>query len=225
MSKTGSPDGPNGPDDLDAAFSEIVAGLRAEGVGTEPESTKRTRDKHGEDNRTDQREPHEDDADGPTEEGSAAVADQDSDRGSDRDADRDADRSKDEQPHSEPETGNGVDVDTGRREGTAVTDWRANETDWDSTMLDDSGDQLDEDEHFVPPEPPPVQKPRQGTVVAWLFMAAGLIMLIAPGVMAMSPAVSLPFGILSLAAGLGLLLIRIKDGPPPGADPHDGSQV
>ncbi|MBA0124938.1 hypothetical protein H0B56_05220 [Haloechinothrix sp. YIM 98757] len=204
MSKTGSPNGPDGPDDLDAAFSEIVADLRAEGIGAEAEPGKRSRDKRGGDRRAEE-EPDSSELDPAADDRHDAEHD-----GPDEDAD------------SDPAEGAGSTA-------TAASDWRASETSWDSTMLaegdldDISG--LDEDEHFVPPEPPPVQKPAHGTVVSWLFLAAGVLMLIAPGVIGMSPAVSLPFGVLSISAGLGLLLMRIKDGPPPGSDPENGAQV
>ncbi|MDV6013446.1 hypothetical protein [Haloechinothrix sp. LS1_15] len=225
MSKTGSPNGPNGPDDLDAAFSEIVAGLRAEGIGEETEFGKRTRDRRGKDRRTD-------DASGSADTGADEVTEPDGadapGTGDDREASEIADTGDEwDEPDAAADGPGGRDVAGPRAGGTATSDWRSSDTDWDSTMLSDEDPTagLDEDEHFVPPEPPPVRKPAHGTVVAWLFLAAGVLMLIAPGLVGLAPAVSLPFGILSLAAGLGLLLLRIKDGPPPGSDPDNGAQV
>ncbi|MGH3432491.1 MAG: hypothetical protein ACRDQB_06610 [Thermocrispum sp.] len=167
MSKTGN--NPDGQDDVDAIFDELVAGLRAEGVGTRAEAAEAA------------------------------------------DAPRAQRREEDEPPARQP------------------SDWRSGEVGWDETMLADSPADAaddDDDEHFVPPEPPPLPRPTRAMAIVALFFAVGLVLLIVPGVIGMGPVVATPLGILSLAAGLGFLLLRRRDdNRPPGSDPSTGAQV
>ena len=111
----------------------------------------------------------------------------------------------------EPDT---VDTDAG---------WRTGGSDWDATIFGD--DPGSEDEHYLPPEPPPLPRPRKGAFVVLLFFVMGLLLLIAPAVVGVSVTVATPLGILALATGIALLLLRVRQGPPPGADPSNGAQV
>jgi hypothetical protein len=97
--------------------------------------------------------------------------------------------------------------------------WRAGGTGWDSTMLGD--DPGSDEEHYVPPEPPPLPRPGKGALLVLLFFVIGLFMLIAPGLIGISATVGTPLGILSLATAIALALLRVKQGPPDG----DGAQV
>ncbi|MDT7801529.1 MAG: hypothetical protein QOI78_4962 [Actinomycetota bacterium] len=101
--------------------------------------------------------------------------------------------------------------------------WRSGGTTWDSTMFSD--DPADDDEHFVPPEPPPLPRPKMGAFLILLLLLAGLFLLILPGVIGVGPTVATPLGILALATSIALLLLRVRQGPPPGADPSNGAQV
>ncbi|WP_158882659.1 hypothetical protein [Amycolatopsis anabasis] len=113
-----------------------------------------------------------------------------------------------------PETGGAV---------TSGTAWRGGEVEWDETMFgEDAGD---DDEHYVPPEPPPLPRPRKGAFVVLLFFVVGLLLLIAPNLVGIGTNLGTPLGILSLAIGIALLLLRVKQGPPDGADPTTGAQV
>ncbi|GAB3477254.1 hypothetical protein [Amycolatopsis cihanbeyliensis] len=183
MSRVG---GSDGPEDVDATFAEIVADLRAQGVGdglgkgdTEEPETRRERNT------------------GDTEE--VGDGGESEERGVSR-------------PPARP-----------------ASDWRSSDTEWDATMLDGSqpagGGTEDEDEHYVPPEPPPLPKPRKGAIVVLLFFVIALVLLIAPGLVGLSSSVGTPLGLLGLAAALALLLLRVKQGPPDGADPSTGAQV
>lgn len=155
------------PDDVDAAFSEIVADLRAEGFGA----------------------------------------------GTDQD--------------EAPGTGSQQDVrpEPVAASDTAPNDWRSTPVGWDSTMLSNATSASDDDEHFVPPEPPPLPRLTRAAVVVLVFFGVGLLLLIAPGVLGIGPSVATPLGILALAAGLGFLLLRSREGTPPGSDPENGAQV
>jgi hypothetical protein len=106
--------------------------------------------------------------------------------------------------------------------------WRGGGTEWDTTIF--SGDPAaddddDEDARFVPPEPPPLPRPRKSAIIVLLFFVLGLFLLIAPNLIGIGTTVATPLGILSLATGIALLLLRVRQGPPPGADPSNGAQV
>ncbi|GHF82489.1 hypothetical protein FHX82_004674 [Amycolatopsis bartoniae] len=103
------------------------------------------------------------------------------------------------------------------------TSWRGGGTQWEDTVLGE--DPADDDEHYVPPEPPPLPRPGKGAFVVLLFFVVGLFLLIAPTLIGISAAVGTPLGILSLATAIALLLLRVKQGPPDGADPTNGAQV
>lgn len=108
------------------------------------------------------------------------------------------------------------------------TGWRTGGTDWDATVLggDPSPpDPDDPEEHYIPPEPPPLPKPRKGAFVVLLFFVVGILLLVAPSITGVSATLATPLGILSLAIGLALLLLRVRQGPPDGADPTNGAQV
>ncbi|MEU7783484.1 MULTISPECIES: hypothetical protein [unclassified Amycolatopsis] len=101
--------------------------------------------------------------------------------------------------------------------------WRSGGTTWDTTMFSD--DPAGDDEHYVPPEPPPLPRPKMGAFLILLLFLAGLFLLILPGAIGVGPTVATPLGILALATALALLLLRVRQGPPPGADPSNGAQV
>ncbi|MET8996955.1 hypothetical protein [Amycolatopsis sp. NPDC004169] len=101
--------------------------------------------------------------------------------------------------------------------------WRSGGTSWDTTMFSD--DPADDDEHYIPPEPPPLPRPKLGAFLILLLFLAGLFLLILPGAIGVGPTVATPLGILALATAIALLLLRVRQGPPPGADPSNGAQV
>jgi hypothetical protein len=101
--------------------------------------------------------------------------------------------------------------------------WRGGGTTWDETVL--GGDPAEDNEHYVPPEPPPLPRPGKGALIVLLLFLIGLFLLIAPGLIGISGSLGTPLGILALAAALALLLLRVKQGPPDGADPSNGAQV
>lgn len=202
MSRTGKD--PNGQDDVDAIFGEIVADLRAEGVGARIDTDRRdTRSSTEADDR------HDTDSD-------------------DRDAadwlDGDADTERHDGPTDQNDDRAG---DTYSRPRPAASNWRTSEVGWDETMLSDSDPTADDDdEHFVPPEPPPLPKPSRSMGIVALFVVVGLVLLIAPHIIGIGVTVATPLGMLSLAAGLGFLLLHARDdNRPPGADPDNGAQV
>ena len=77
--------------------------------------------------------------------------------------------------------------------------------------------------HFVPPAPPPVPRPKRRTVVALLFLAVGLLLLIRPGLLQVAPDVVLVLGIGCVVGGFSLLIygLRPRSGDPDDADGWD----
>ncbi|MFI5612277.1 hypothetical protein [Amycolatopsis sp. NPDC051903] len=166
--------GTDGPEDVDATFAEIVADLRAEGVGMFLEE--------------------------------------------------DVLELGDSSPGTPPDTTPTATAKPDKPAETPESDsWRTGGTTWDTTMFTD--DPAEDDEHFVPPEPPPLPRPRKGAFVVLLFFVVGLLLLIVPNLIGVGPALATPLGILSLATAIALLLLRVRQGPPPGADPTNGAQV
>jgi hypothetical protein len=75
-----------------------------------------------------------------------------------------------------------------------------------------------EDEHFVPPEPPPLPRIGPPALVGLALLAAGLLLLIGPGWLGVSDTYGLPLGLVALAAGLGWLVLRLWPDDPDAAD-------
>jgi hypothetical protein len=84
-------------------------------------------------------------------------------------------------------------------------------------------DRLD---HFVPPEPPPLPRIGPPALVGFTLLALGLTLVTVPDVVGMSSVYGLPLGLLSLASGLGWLVLRLWPGPPDEGDgDDDGAQL
>lgn len=166
MSRTS---GADGPEDVDATFEQIVAELRAEGLGT----------------------------------GS---------RRDDADNDEEPEHGNSAQTTQQPVTGEPRPSEPG---------WRSSSTDWEDTMF---GADPADDEHYIPPDPPPLPKPRKGAFVVLLFFVAGLLLLIEPSLIGLTSSIATPLGMLALATGIALGLLRVKQGPPDGSDTN-GAQV
>jgi hypothetical protein len=197
---TRRPGGSDGPEDVDAAFAEIVAALEREGVGAALVELEESGDPA---------DPT------PTEPGGMPVV-----RG----------------PSPNPIPPNPIPPiapnppkppalpgDPTERIGPIppdepVTPWRGASVPWDP-------DAADAEEHFVPPEPPPLPRLRPGTVFGLLLIAVGIFLLAAPGVVGLAPTVSTPLALISMVAGIGWLLLRMRQGPPADTDRDDGAQV
>jgi hypothetical protein len=171
------------PDDVDAAFAEIVADLQREGVGrTIPDL----------DDLTDTSElPVTDDPDGT------------------------------------PPAGFGSLDPTGTHQGRPAppteaprpsASWRGHDAEWDWSWGTD-------EEHYVPPEPPPLPKLRPLTIVALALIVIGVLLLIIPTLIGLDARIATPIALLSITCGGGMLLLRIRQNPkdPNGRD--DGAQI
>ena len=75
-----------------------------------------------------------------------------------------------------------------------------------------------DDDHYVPPEPPPLPKFGAPAVVGLGLLGLGLLLLIAPWWIGVSKTFAIPLGLLALASGLGWLVLRLWPTPPPTGD-------
>lgn len=83
-----------------------------------------------------------------------------------------------------------------------------------------------EDEHYVPPAPPPVPQPHPVTRWAVLALAVGLAVLVLPAALGdpVGPGMSL-LAVLAVLGGFVTLVARMRDAPPDDSDPDDGAVV
>jgi hypothetical protein len=77
-----------------------------------------------------------------------------------------------------------------------------------------------DDDHFVPPEPPPLPRIGRAAAIGMGLIAGGLTLLLAPGLLGVSESVGLTLGLLTVAGGLGWLVLGSWAGDPPD-DPYD----
>ncbi|MGQ0838631.1 hypothetical protein [Actinokineospora sp.] len=96
--------------------------------------------------------------------------------------------------------------------------WRGHETEYDW-----AGD--NDDEHYEPPEPPPLPRLRPATLVAIGLLITGVVLLILPGVIGMDARIATPIALVALASGIGLLLLRVRRNPHEYPDGDNGAQV
>jgi hypothetical protein len=82
-----------------------------------------------------------------------------------------------------------------------------------------------DDDHFVPPEPPPLPRLGPPAFVGLGLIGLGLVLLLAPGFIVPEP-YGLPLGLVGLASGLGWLVLRLWPDPPShGGDGDDDGAV
>lgn len=67
------------------------------------------------------------------------------------------------------------------------------------------------DEHFQPPPPPPMPVPSPAVLYAVLLIAAGLLLLGAPSILALSGDAGLLLGSTLIAGGVAMLVTRMRD--------------
>lgn len=85
-------------------------------------------------------------------------------------------------------------------------------------------DPADED-HYVPPEPPPFPVLRASTLAALGLFVLGIVLLVAPGLFGLQPRIGTPLSLVALCAGVGWLILRMRNTPPPDSGWDDGAQV
>lgn len=131
------------------------------------------------------------------------------------------DRDPDERPH--PDGGVSFDdiVSGWRREGP-VPEWPADGITPPEPTVEPVVPVAAQEEHFVPPEPPPLPRIGPPAAVGLVLLVIGVVLVATPGWMGVSTVYGLPLGLLTLAAGLGWLVLRLWPTPPEDDD-DDGA--
>lgn len=94
--------------------------------------------------------------------------------------------------------------------------WRGHGTDWDWSWSTD-------EEHYVPPDPPPLPKLRPLTILSLVLIVLGVVLLIIPTLIGLSATIATPIALLAVTCGGGMLLVRARRTP---KDPNDdGAQI
>lgn len=135
------------------------------------------------------------------------------------------------EPDGEPDRSTNREQDAGgspgaraeRTPGESPEVWRGPTREWDWSAGSDAADS--DDEHYEPPEPPPMPRLRAGTIVAIAMLALGALLLVAPALIGIPDRIATPIALVSLATGIGLLVLRMRSGPPPDTGWDDGAQV
>ncbi|MGW4209509.1 hypothetical protein ACWEIJ_16085 [Lentzea sp. NPDC004789] len=93
--------------------------------------------------------------------------------------------------------------------------------------LDDEPDRRgrDDEDHYIPPEPPPFPVLRASTIAALGLFVLGIVLLVAPGLFGLESRIGTPLSLVSLCAGVGWLILRMRNTPPPDSGWDDGAQV
>lgn len=89
----------------------------------------------------------------------------------------------------------------------------------------DEDDTLDDEGHFVPPEPPPLPRPQPQTLGAVALFLFGVILLVVPSLLDFSADVSLALGLLAMSGSIAWLIARLRRGPPTDSGWDDGAQL
>lgn len=82
-----------------------------------------------------------------------------------------------------------------------------------------------DDDHYVPPEPPPLPALRPRTIGGLVVLAVGVVVLLAPGVIGLPGTMSMPLGLLMLTGGFGWLALGLRSDPPQNSGWDDGAQL
>lgn len=65
------------------------------------------------------------------------------------------------------------------------------------------------DEHFVPPEPPPLPRIGPPAMVGLTLIVLGIVLIASPGWVGVPTPYGVPLGLVSIASGLGWLVLRL----------------
>ncbi len=77
----------------------------------------------------------------------------------------------------------------------------------------------EDEEHFVPPEPPPLPRIGPPAAVGLALIVLGIVLIAAPGWVAVPELYGVPLGLVGIASGLGWLVLRLW--PDHSADDRD----
>jgi len=98
------------------------------------------------------------------------------------------------------------------------TAWRGHDAEWDWSWNAD-------EEHYVPPEPPPLPKLRPLTITALVLVILGVVLLIIPSLIGLDARIATPIALLAVTCGGGMLLLRARQNPKDPTARDDGAQI
>ncbi|AZI57793.1 DUF308 domain-containing protein [Nakamurella antarctica] len=75
-----------------------------------------------------------------------------------------------------------------------------------------------DDDHFVPPKPPPLPTLRRATISSLLLIVAGIALLAFPTLLVIAQDLTMVVGLLMIMGGLGWLVANMRTGPPDDSD-------
>ncbi len=133
--------------------------------------------------------------------------------------DRSSDEASDE---SRPDLAGQDDADPPKREGSsdeAVIIWRGSSEDIDAEI-----ERAIPDEHFVPPDPPPLPRADAITWAAWLGVIGAPLLLLLMTAFGVSSGFVVTAAVAAFLAGVAILIGRMRSSRDP-FDPDDGAVV
>lgn len=86
-------------------------------------------------------------------------------------------------------------------------------------------DAVEDEGHFVPPEPPPLPRPQPQTIGAIALFLFGVALLVVPSLIGFSVDASLALGLLAMSGSIAWLIARLRQGPPTDSGWDDGAQL
>jgi hypothetical protein len=129
------------------------------------------------------------------------------------------DREPEDTPRSEPAAGNNPGDDFDRivaawqREGE-VPSWPDDEVAVEPAAAPAPVAPPPDDDHFVPPEPPPLPRLGPPALVGLVLLGLGIVLVTTPGWVGIPVSYAMPLGLVTLAAGLGWLVLRLWPAAP-----------
>ena len=97
--------------------------------------------------------------------------------------------------------------------------WRGQEAEWDWSWGT-------EEDHYVPPDPPPLPRLRPLTIVSLILILAAVVLLVLPGVIGLDARIATPIALVALTCGGAMLLLRVRQSPKtPDDGRDDGAQI
>lgn len=81
-----------------------------------------------------------------------------------------------------------------------------------------------EDEHYVPPDPPPIPVLAPRTFCGVLIIVGGIVIMVFPGLLSLSGSGPVLLGLLAMAGGIGWLLMGLR-GDADEDDSDDGARL
>ena len=135
----------------------------------------------------------------------------------------------------EPDRPSDTDVDAAFAEIVAGWEREHGHTEWPADTPSESAaepaddvandEPLEDEGHFVPPEPPPLPRPRPQTIGAVALFLFGVVLLVVPSLLGFSADASLAVGLLAMSGSIAWLIARLRQGPPTDSGWDDGAQL